>query len=861
MALAPGTRLGPYEIAVSIGVGGMGEVYKATDTRLDRTVAIKVLPEHVAADADLKQRFEREAKTLAAVSHPHICPVFDVGSQNGVAYLVMEYLEGETLAVRLSRGRMPLETVLRFGAQIADALSAAHARGIIHRDLKPSNIMIAKTGVKVLDFGVARVIQPMDGAVTSVSTVTVHREIVGSLPYMAPEQLKGKDCDARSDIYALGLVIHEMATGKRVAHERTHIESPLLEQVVSACLEPDPEDRWQSATDVKRALALALPTTSAPTSSRLLTTIAVLTVVGFTGWTVEYFRGGPSVEPVRRLQITPPPGGHFAITGNAAVGGMTISPDGTTAAFVATVGEHTGLWVQPLNGTARFLTGTDSAAYPFWSPDSTSIAFIAKGQLQRVNAAGGSPLTVASVGTPLGGTWLPDGRIVLGADTSSTTTSGLSVVSEVGGHVTPLTEPDGSEGHVVHTFPQWIPGNRILYHAQSTNTAMTGIFVTSLIRPSERVRLLTTEINAVYASGRLLWWSAGTLFAQDLDLSALRLSGEPQAIAEGVTLHSPAPKMNAAVSENGLLLYDASGSKRQLSWTDASGKSFASPVDLPAIGNFRIAPDSRRLAVMTGSVSTGGAIWILDQDGRQVRVISSRELYLSPTWSPDGLTIVFSKVSATGGQGIFRIAANGSGAAMRLGESRGFQPVTDWSRDGRSILYYEVAAGTQRDLWTLPVTAEGQARGEPQSYLRTPANESWGRFSPEPNPRWVAYQSDATGRFEVYIQSFPVPGGQVRISTAGGSYPQWSPDGRELYYLSDNKLVAATLNVSDDSIKVVSRRELFPVSNRDSGAGSPSFDLAPDGRGFVIRAEVQSTEALTVVTNWTSLLKTGKAGK
>jgi len=568
------------------------------------------------------------------------------------------------------------------------------------------------------------------------------------------------------------------------------------------------------------------------------------------------------VEPVRRLQITPPPAGHFAITGNATVGGMTVSPDGTTAAFVATVGEHTGLWVQPLNGTARFLTGTDSAAYPFWSPDSTSIAFVAKGQLQRVNAAGGSPLTIASVGsTALGGTWLPDGRIVLGADGSSNTTFGLSVVSAVGGHVARLTEPDGSEGEGVHTFPQWIPGNRILYHAQSTTAGMAGIFVASLVRPSERVRLLTTEINAVYASGRLLWWSAGTLFAQNLDLSALRLSGEPQAIAEGVTLQSPAAKMNVAVSENGLLLYDASGSKRQLSWTDASGKAIASPVDLPEIANFRIAPDSRRLAVTTGSVSTGGALWILDQDGRQVRVSSSRELYLSPTWSPDGLTIAFTKFSATSGLGIFRIAANGSGAAMRLGESRGFA-VTDWSRDGRSILYYEVAAGTQRDLWTLLVTAEGQPRGEPQSYLRTPANESWGRFSPEPNPHWVAYQSDVTGRFEVYIQSFPVPAGQFRISTAGGSYPQWSPDGRELYYRSpDNKLVAAALNVSHDSIKVVSRRELFPMTKGDSGAGSPPFDLAPDGRGFVIRAEVQSTEALTVVTNWTSLLKTGKAGK
>ena len=848
----PGKRLGNYQIEVQIGAGGMGQVYRAVDSRLGRKVAIKV------ATRQFGERLEREAQAISALNHPHICTLYDVGPN----YLVMEFVEGETIAARLKKGAMSMDDVLRYGSEIADALAEAHSKAITHRDLKPANVMIAKSGVKVLDFGLAKFPNRGDGPD---ATLTQAGAVVGTLAYMAPEQIEGQQADARTDIYALGLVLYEMATGKRMAQGQPAALDTLPERfahVMERCLAREPENRWQTASDVKAELGWAAKTPSAvtviPSRNRWPYVAAVLglAIIGAV-WSFEQFRQTPVEERAVRLQIGPPSGGRFSVTGNAIVGGLALSPDGTTAAFVATVGDQTALWVRPLDSdSARLLPGTDGAAYPFWSPDSKSIAFSAKGKLQRVDVASGSPVTMwDGFGTAMSGAWLPGGGIVLSTPVAGT--GGLLQATSSGGTLTHLTELDASRKEVGHSYPQSLPGNRLLYLAESSVPGNSAIYSISLAKPAERVLVLSTGVNALYASGHLLWWKGGTLVAQEFDPVGSKLTGEPQTLAERVNLQTPDSKMSVAVSENGYLLYDAIGIQRQLQWFDPTGKALGPLGDLKDPGLFRISPDGQR-SVATAVSAAHAGVWVVDQNGLASSVTSQGQNFNSPIWSPDGRTIVFTMGSQLN---LFRIDASGSSDAVGLTQTPHVQFATDWSRDGRFILFYENAPGTQRDLWILPVTPQGVvSESKARLYLGSSANESWGRFSPEPNPRWVAYQSDELDHFEVYIQSFPEPHGKFRISPRGGSYPMWGPDGHELYYESlDNKLTVVSLKFEADSVTPSAPRELFALPPAQSGRGAPPYDIAPDGKRFAVSVQIRSDSGLTLVTNWPALLKKGSA--
>jgi eukaryotic-like serine/threonine-protein kinase len=846
--VAAGVQLGPYRIEGTLGAGGMGEVFRAVDTRLGRTVAIKVV------NQQFSQRFEREARAISALNHPHICTVHDVGPD----YLVMELVEGGTLAARIKKGALPIGEVLRYGAQIADALAEAHSKGITHRDLKPANVMIARNGVKVLDFGLAKFSE-------TGSTLTQSGAAMGTPAYMAPEQMAGKEADARTDIYALGLTLYEMATGKQIMPGQPLAMDglpPQFAHVVERCLAREAENRWQTASDVKAELewtAKVQPASAAAavrSNRRWRHALAALGVVTIAAaWSVWHFRQGPTDERVLRLQIEPPSGGNFATGGNTGVGGMALSPDGRTAAFVATVGEQTGLWVRPLDGAPRLLFPATGGAvgHPFWSPDGQSIVYSTLGKVQRINLAGGAPVILWEGPETHGGVWLPSGRMVLSGDRS-----GLMQAPSPGGTLTRLTELDASSQEVQHVFPQALPGDRLLYLAESGVPGNSAIYAISLAKPSERVRVLSTNTNALYASGYLLWWNGGSLVAQKFDPATFKLGEEPHSLAEGVALQE-GRKMNVAVSANGYLLYDPSALRRQLQWFDSSGKTLGPAGDRTDVGMFRLSSDGRRIAFVTGNQNVDNAVWVVDEHGLASRVTSQPAAFNSPIWSPDGQHMVVTIRSPE--FNLFRMDANGSGGPLRLTRSPN-NFATDWSRDGRSILFWESTPATKIDLWVLPVTPQGVPDGKPRPYLRTPSIEAWGRFSPEASPRWVAYQSNESGRVEVYIRAFPEAGRPFRISPGGGSFPAWGPDGRELYYETlESKLAVASLKFGAGSVQVSAPRELFDLPPSGSGSGAPPFDISPDGKRFLVRVETRRDSGLTLVTNWPALIRTGSAAR
>jgi eukaryotic-like serine/threonine-protein kinase len=661
MPLSNGTQLGPYEILAPIGAGGMGDVYKARDTRLDRTVAIKVSKEQFS------ERFEREARAVAALNHPNICTLYDVGP----SYLVMEFVEGAQL-----KGPLPLEKTVEYAGQILDALDAAHRKGITHRDLKPANILVTKQGIKLLDFGLAKQAGPLNESdATLTEALTGQGQIVGTLQYMAPEQLQGKAADARSDLFGFGCVLYEMLTGKCafagesaasvIAAILEREPAPLtvalpLERIVRRSLAKDPDQRFQTARDLKAALTWALdqPPASASAKPGRRWWIAAATLVTgvLLGWGVSRFRQPPAEARPYRLQIEPPEGGRF-LFGNS-VGGLSLSPDGRTAAFVAWGGGKSGLWVRRLDGTAaRLIAGTEGAAYPFWSPDSKSVAFFAGSRLLRVDLAGGAPLAICDVAAARGGAWSSDGRILYGM-----LADGLYQVPASGETPTPLTKLDASRGEVFHRWPQALPGDRFLYWVQSGKPENTGIYAASFAKPGERMRLLTTDTNALYAPGGdgrsyLLWLRGGTLVAQQLDTGTLKLEGEPHAVADPVASIGILGAMNAAVSAGGLLLYSASNTLSQFTWLDRTGKPLGVVGEPGQYTTFRMSPDGRRVAA---SLDRPGStdIWLLEVErGVAGRLTPNRGLSTYPIWSPDGRTILYTTGTP---RNLFRKDSSGS---------------------------------------------------------------------------------------------------------------------------------------------------------------------------------------------------------
>jgi Tol biopolymer transport system component len=698
---------------------------------------------------------------------------------------------------------------------------------------------------------------------------------------MSPEQLQSKEADARSDLFSFGCVLYEMLTGKRAFEGASAASviaailerepaplnlSPPLERVIRTCLAKDPDERIQTARDVKKALLWAVePQTDGfvvqPRSRRWMLAVAVaLVLAGISAWAVTRLsQRAARAQGALRLEINPPEGGRFVFGGN--VGGIALSPDGKVAAFVATVGGKTALWVRPLDGTtARLLPGTEGAEYPFWSPDSKTIGFFAGGKLQRVELAGGTPLAICDVsGLSLGGSWSEDGYII-----ANILSAGLIRVPATGGAPSPLTALDASRNEGAHRWPQALPGGRFLHEIQSGKAEVSGIYARSLVKPAERVQLAATSGGAVYAPGGdgknyLLWLRGGALVAQELDVNALKLLGEPRPVADPVDGAGVNGQINVAASANGLLLYSSTNALSQLKWFDRTGKPLGILGDPAQYEMFRLSPDGRRVAVSLLRQNGGADLWLTDVERGVASRFSSRPgVNYFPVWSSDGRNIVFgSGVSVV--RDLFRKEVNGAGMEELLRSNERVTNAMDWSRDGHWLLYFDLAAGTQRDMWMMEVTPDGKpvAGAPPKSYLRTAANEWQGRFSPESNPRWVAYQSDESGRYEVYINSFPEARSKTRISTAGGVYPQWGPGGRELFYMSpENKLMAVSVKLGADSIEASAPRELFTLPVFSNGLDAP-YDVAPDGQRFLVRAapQQQAAQPLTLIVNWPALLK------
>jgi Tol biopolymer transport system component/predicted Ser/Thr protein kinase len=850
--LPAGAQLGPYRIEEPLGSGGMGQVYRARDMRLGRMVALKISKE------EFGERFDQEARVIAGHNHPHICHLYDVGPN----YLVMELIEGRPL-----QGRLPVAAAVEYASQILDALTVAHSKGVVHRDLKPSNILVAKQGIKLLDFGLAKRVTPLgEQDATLTAALTRPGMILGTLQYMSPEQLQGKEADARSDLFSFGCVLYEMLTGRRafegenpasviaavVEREPLPLEiSPPLDRVVMRCLAKDPERRFQTAIDLKTALSWAMEQHSvARRSRRWWLTAAAGLVLGLAGgWALFHFRGPVREDRIIHFQIVPSKGAW------PTPWGLSVSPDGRYVTYSSLLAGKQALWLHPLDGGAeRLLTDNATARFPFWSPDGRSIAWAADSKLWRLDLAGGAPVAICNQEPLRPAVWTPDGQILFGS------LRGLMQVSPSGGLPAPLTTLDGSLGELQHGRPELLPNGRFLHLVLSSKPGNSGIYAVSFSNPSERIRIMGAEDQIRYAptpDGKhyLLMKREQKLVAQEFNLQKLELIGEPYTIAQLGPAAVPSggpPLLSAEVSSAGVLLYmkgrNVSG---RLVWVDRKGQPLATISDQP-YPDFRLSPDGRRVALTQFATGGRSALWMIDM-GRGIRTrltpasgVAQSSGY--PIWSPDGRTVVFSQTGV-----LMRKDISGSGDERPITEPARLRNPSDWSRDGRFILFSEGNAETNQDLWVLPVTPSGKPVEGQQAkpYLHSPFNELAGRFSPEPNPRWVAYQSDETGRDEIFIASFPEPRQKLQVTSGGGHSPQWAANGRELFYISaDDKLTVVALKMRAGSIEPSTSHALFSLDGL-----APTYDVAPDGKRFLVSQAARDLAPPEVIVNWPALLR------
>ncbi len=885
MTLTAGSRLGPYEILSPLGAGGMGEVYKARDTRLDRTVAIKVLASHLSASPEVRQRFEREAKTISQLSHPHICALHDVGREGDTEYLVMEYLEGETLADRLLKGPLPLEQTLRFGIQIADALDKAHRQGIVHRDLKPGNVMLTRSGVKLLDFGLAKAVAPasQQSSLTAFPTqhaLTQEGTILGTFQYMAPEQLEGKEADSRTDIFAFGCVLYEMATGRKAftgATQASLISSilrdepqpisqvqpmspPALDHVVKKSLAKDPEDRWQNAADLGGELKWIAEggsqtgaTAVSPGRRRrrdwFAWAAAALLLVGVVvlGNEVRRLETGNRVRAIHSF-LDPPEKTSFRFTGDDSAP-IALAPDGERAVF----GAGGKLWVQSFAaGTVAPLGATEGGRFPFWSPDSRSIAFFSDGKLKVLDASGGPVQTVCDAPNPRGGSWGKSGVIVFTPDVGT----GLFRVAASGGSPAPLTVLTDKKKHTTHRWPYFLPdGNNVLYLAANhanPRSEENGIYVVSLNGGAPR-RLMSATGSAQYAAGWLLTVRDTNLMAVPFDPKKIAVSGEAIRVAGDANFDAGVWRGTFATSENGLLAYQLArqGGGGRLTWFDSSGRRIAPVAEKSEAYAPEVSPDGRRASVVMGDPNND--VWVYELDRAvQTRLTTNIQAQIAPIWSPDGSEIVFVQGLSGGSDFILTtVAADGAGGVKEIARSRERLEVTDWSRDGRYLLVDRGNIGAS-DMWVFPRADTAKAFPLVVSQFL----DRSGQFSPD--GRWVAYTSQQTGRDEVYVTSFPDAGARRQVSGAGGTQPRWSPDGRELYFVSaEDDLSAASVDGSGPRFVVKDVRPLFRV-NMFVGPrfGLYGYDISADGKRFLVNdAGEAGVPRVALVTNWTAELK------
>ena len=882
MALASGTRLGPYEVQSPIGAGGMGEVYKATDTRLNRTVAIKVLPQLFVRDPEMKQRFDREAQTIASLAHPNICTLHDVGSehregQQPIDYLVMEYLEGQTLARRLERGALPLDEALKVGIAIADALDAAHRAGIVHRDLKPANVMLTPTGPKLLDFGLAKTadtgrppsspsgLSPAPAAPTGLASparpsVTAQGMIVGTLQYMAPEQIEGAAADARSDIFAFGSIFHEMVTGTKAFEGKNRAlliaaiatleldplskaqpaAPPVLDHVAKRCLAKDPEERWQTAHDLTVQLrwiasggvASSAPVTDIKPDKRTPVYVAAaLALLAATATpAVLYLRGPQAAEPI---QFRVPVAG-------LSDADIALSPNGELIALVArpNTQEPSAVFVRPVGSTTfRKLGGTEDASLPFWSPDSRTIAFAAAGRLKRVDAGGGAPKDLGPAPGFAGGAWSASHVILFGS------AKGLFRLSAEGSSPEPVTTAEKPESG--HFWPSFLPdGQGFVYLAWSDEPAKRGIFAGRL-GSNGKTLLMTAETNAIAVPDYLVFHREATLFAQSFD--GKRLAGDAVHLADRLAFTSSNGRGHFDVSQNGVLLYSQSAvagggstgraqvnTNAVIGWSDPTGKQLGLAAEQGTYGDFDLSPDGKFVAVTRQESGPTADIWVIDWERALVPSRLTRDPAddINPVWAPTGDRIAFTTFRK-GNADIYVKNANGVGDETPLLDSPADEQVEDWSKDGKSLVY-KLGQGGFEDLYVLPLTGDAK---KPVPVVTGAYRKDEAQFSYD--GKWLAYTSNESGTFEVYVISFPALDQKVRLSAlGGGGQPRWTRDGRTVYYRGpDGAAMAVDLKIGT-RIEPSPARRLFNAHTVAPAARDPvrhQWSVTADGKRFLLR--------------------------
>ena len=856
MPLDTGARLGRYVIEAPVGAGGMGDVYRARDSRLNRVVAVKVLSPHLSSHPEGRHRFEREARTLATLSHPHICPIYDVGREEDRDYLVMEFLDGETLARRLARGPLPIDEALGYAIAIAEGLAAAHAHGIVHRDLKPGNVMLTAAGVKLVDFGIARTEPTASGATATV--LTVEGSVVGTYEYMAPEQLQGLAADARADLFAFGVVLHEMLTGHLPSTPGVAVPAipALLERFIGHCLVKQPEERWSSAHDAVLLLRdIADGQTHTPHDSKsplprsrgawAAAALATAVAIGLAG--ALYLRPVPPA-PVRRLSVLPPPGTTFALEE-----APQISPDGSRLMFVAMDdGGINRLYIRPLDSLdASLVPGTEGGILPFWAPDSRGVAFFADGWLKVIEAGGSGSRNLARAATPRGGTWRDDGEILF------VPFPALPVhrISIRGGSPVPLSPPRPEP--MYRWFPQWMPqpGDRYLFHHYSVAALDTGgrIGVADL---DGAVSLVFDSASApIYAPpGHLLFRRGASLAALPFDPNTLKTSGTPAALRANLGQNPITNQPPFSVSNTGVLTYFETTPTSQLTRVNRTG---AAMTDVGAPGTYNSvcgsADTTELVADGTDPAATNLDIWKPEPNGQVRRLTFHEAIDFYPVCSPDGKQVVFASLR-NGPPDLYRMFTNAPGTEQVLLDTPTAKLPIDWSADGRWV-FFSTANQGDWDIWAVPLHGEPK----PVQVIAAPGEQREGRLSPD--GRWFAYVSNESGRFEVYVTPFPTAGPRRwQISSGGGTQPQWRGDGRELFYLSGTHTITAVdVRPSEDGFEVGTSKSLFGprLAALERMTTISQYVVSAKGDAFVINrpSDAAAAQTATVVLNWPALLR------
>src|SRR5579862_1070747 len=894
MELAAGKRLGPYEVVGAIGAGGMGEVYRARDTRLDRCVAVKILPAHFSSNPELKSRFEREARTLSSVAHPHICHLYDVGSQSGTDYLVMELLEGETLAARVKKGPLAASEVLRIGTEITDALASAHRLGLVHRDLKPSNIMLTKTGAKLMDFGLAKPAVAGPAAAPQVAElsgdtltamqqspgtpITIAGSIVGTIQYMSPEQLEGKEADARSDIFALGAVLYEMATGKRAFEGKTHLSvvSAILHQepkpisglqptspaglnyIIATCLAKDPDERFQTAHDVKLQLNWVAQSGSssgapAPAQERMaprkrgwligggVVGAGALVLLGFAMSRFSGSTKGLAAGPTR-LTVTLPPKQELGADITMA---EAISPDGKRLAYIGVESGLPRLYTRRLDEfEAVAIPESEGAIFPFFSPKGDWIAFFSQGKLKKAPADGGQPVVICEIPSFFGGTWTPRDVIVV-----SVPNMGLATVPAAGGTLqnVPMTLKDA-------VYPQgltWLgDGDWVAFTDYlSFRRRMLAVKLST----GERHALMENASSPAYSAGHLLYYQGGTVWAVPFDVDKMQIEGSPVQVDSGVSEENYIAQMTASRdnvviyapglpgnSARNLYIVNRQGQEQKL---DVPPKDYIDPV---------FAPDGKRFAVVIRSVQE---LEVIDRERGSVTSVSPNLANFAAVWTPDGKNLIFDaiprgpdnsyRMGASQERGIFRAAVDGRAEPQLLRVTPQISHVTAVAGEYAAVMVSDPATNT--DLWLMNLHEPYELK----PFKKTTAVERQGALSPD--GKWMAYSSNDSGRTEIYVEPVPGPGGRKQISSDGGDQPRWVRNGREIMYRNGTKMMSVAVQ-TQPTFQTGKAVELFD-HRFDPGAAVAGYDVSPDGQMFVMtRSEHENPTQIRVVMNWTASL-------